>query len=131
MSDDCVGTSKCIIQKSYMPFWVKYIANISAYLTNSLVGTLSSCQSRESTTIKYTNLSQTTLFFGFYLSASRFNSTIYNYYNSYTTFFFYSYQIEIHLTTYNTYYDILYYDLTFILDTKYTFQTSRHQRKIS
>ena len=100
-SDDCVGTSnKCIIQKSYMPFWLTYIANICMYILNSLVGTLSSCQSRESTTIKYTNLSQTTLFFGFYLSASRFNSTT-------PTFFFYSYQIEIHLTTYNTY--MIYY----------------------
>ena len=49
------------------------------YILNSLVGNLSSYQSRESTTIKYTNLSQTTLFFGFYLSASRFNSTIYYY----------------------------------------------------
>ena len=89
-SDDCVGTSnKCIIQKSYMPFWLTYIANICMYILKSLVGTLSSCQSRESTTIKYTNLSQTTLFFGFYLSASRFNSTT-------PTFFFYSYQIEIH-----------------------------------
>ena len=49
MSDDCVGTSKCIIQKSYMPFWITYIANICMYILNSLVGTLSSCQSREST----------------------------------------------------------------------------------
>ena len=49
------------------------------YILKSLVGTLSRCQSRESITIKYTNLNQTTLFFGFYLSASRFNSTIYYY----------------------------------------------------